>query len=578
MTEELKESSVETAKRNSRFLRGTIAQILAGTEESFEHDDMQLLKFHGSYQQDDRDARAAARKTGAGKKWIFMIRAKIPGGVLTADQYLALDALAERVTHNQSLRITTRQGLQFHGVIKGNLKETIRAINEACATTLGACGDVCRNVMAIPAPSADPGIQAARAFAQQIAAELAPHTRAYHELWLDGEKVDTGAASDEGKAPEAVEPLYRDLYLPRKFKVGIALPDDNSVDVHSHDVGLIALVEGGRVKGVNVLVGGGFGMTHGKANTFARLGTPLGSIEADNVVAACRLIAEIFRDTGDRSDRRHARLKYVIEERGIDWFREEFQRRASFELKPWVDIGQVRFKDHLGAHSQDNGTKYYGAHVANGRIIDGERAAYKTAFRRIVEELQPGVVLTPTQDILFTDLSEAGVDRVRAILDEHNVDRPETMTAVRRFALACPALPTCGLALSESERVAPGIVDDFETELKRLGLENEPIAIRMTGCPNGCARPYSADIAIVGRMKGKYDLYVGGSIHGDRLVDHYLELIPEAELVTAMRPLLEEWKENRTEGEGLGDYYQRAHGQGRQRITLSGVKDPVAKV
>lgn len=588
MTEELKEStkesSVEIAKRNSIYLRGTIAKVLAGPEECFEHDDMQLLKHHGSYQQDDRDARADARKSGGAKKWIFMVRAKIPGGVLTADQYLAFDHIAEKSTHNNSLRITVRQAFQLHGVIKANLKPTIKAINDACATTLGGCGDICRNVMAIPAPSADPGIQAARTFAQQLAAELAPRTRAYHEIWLDGDKIDNGSdpdaarKADAAKKPEDVEPLYRDVYLPRKFKIGIALPDDNSVDVYTHDVGLIALVDGGRVNGVNILVGGGLGMSHGKASTYARLATPLGFVEADHVVAACRHIAAIFRDTGDRADRRHARLKYVVEERGIDWFREEFRRRADFALKPWVETGPVRFKDHLGAHPQDNDTFYYGVQIPNGRIIDTENGPlYKTALRKLVEELRPGVVLSPNQDLLLTDLTAAGVERVRAVLDEHKIARPETMSAVRRFALACPALPTCGLALAEAERAAPGIVDAFEAELRRLDLEKEPIAVRMTGCPNGCARPYTADIALVGRMKGKYDIYVGGSIHGDRMVDHYLELIPEADVVAALRPLLEEWKAGRRPDEGLGDFYQRSHPRPTPRTTLSGVKEPAAK-
>ncbi len=571
MSEEHTESKVEVAKRNSRFLRGTIADILAGTEESFEHDDMQLLKFHGSYQQDDRDARKAARKTGGGKKWIFMVRAKIPGGVVTADQYLAMAELADRVTHNRSLRITTRQGFQFHGVIKDNLKPTIAAINKSLLTTLGACGDVCRNVMAIPAPSADPGIQAARAFARRISDELSPRTPAYHELWLDGEKVDTSGPA------EKIEPLYRDVYLPRKFKVGIALPDDNSVDVHSHDVGLIAIVKDGAVTGANVLVGGGMGLTHGKPETYARLGTPLGFIEAKHIVEACRIIATLHRDFGDRSDRRHARLKYVVEEWGMDRFREEFQRRAEFPLKPWVDTGPVKFRDHLGVHPQDNGKQYYGVQVPNGRVIDSDGIAYKTAFRRIVEELRPGVVLSPTQDIIFTDLDAAAVDRLKAILEEFGVAAPDTLSAVRRFAMACPAMPTCGLALSESERVMPGVVDRFEDEFRQLGLENEPITIRMTGCPNGCARPYTADIGLVGRMKGKYDVFLGGGIHGDRLVELYKELVPEEELVEALRPFLEEWKAKRTPGETLSDYYQRAHGPSVPRTILSGAKEPVAK-
>ncbi len=559
------ESPVEAAKRKSRYLRGTLAETLASDAPSFEHDDMQLLKFHGVYQQDDRDKRAEARKTGAGKAWIFMARVKIPGGALTAGQYLALDEIAA-LTYG-SLRATTREGIQFHGILKGNLKALIRRINEALLSTLAACGDVSRNVMACPAPVEDPGARRARALAAEFARALCPATPAYHEIWLDGEKHMEAQAGP-------VEPFYGEVYLPRKFKIGIAPPEDNCVDIYTHDLGFIAELDASRERllGANVLVGGGFGMAHGKPETFARLATPLGYVEADQIIETGRIVAAIFRDHGNREDRKQARLKYMIEKWGIERFREEFQRRAPFALRPARDLPPVRFHDHLGLHPQGGGRWFYGVAVPSGRVADGA-IAWKTTFRRIVEELRPGVVITPQQNFLFTDLDERGAQRVEEVLAGAGIPLADSLTPLRRHHMTCVSLPTCGLALAESERAMPGILDEFEAEFQRLGIAGAPVSVRITGCPNGCARPYNADIAFVGRGPGLYDIYVGGRLDGDRLADLYTEKVKSADLLAALRPLLEAWARERGEGEGLGDFYQRAFGSGGRRTLLTGAKD-----
>ncbi|MCG8455329.1 MAG: NADPH-dependent assimilatory sulfite reductase hemoprotein subunit, partial [Holophagales bacterium] len=524
-----KPSKVEAAKEGSRLLRGTIAGVLDGDAAFFEHDDTQLLKFHGIYQQDDRDARAARRATGADKAWSFMVRTRIPGGVLPADAYLGLAALADRVTHDRSLRITTRQTVQFHGIVKGELQTAIAEMNAHLITTLAACGDVGRNVMA-PAAPLGRSWRAVRELADELSNALLPATRAYHEIWIDGQKADllssdSPAGGELGPTPE---PLYGPTYLPRKFKVAVALPEDNTVDVHTQDVGLVAVLDedGETIRGVDLLVGGGLGMTHRKADTFARLATPLGHVAREHAAAAVRTVAEIFRDHGNRSDRKHARLKYLIEDWGEERFREEFRGRAPFALEPWVDVGPLHHRDATGVHRQADGRYFVGLWIENGRLVDRGRRRLGTAVREIVAALRPTVVLTPDQNLLLTGLAEEEVPKVERILEAYGCEETLHAPPLRRYALACPALPTCGLALTESERVVSHALDDLEAELRTLGLEDEPLTVRMTGCPNGCARPYTADLAFVGRKPGKYDIFVGGGLAGDRLADLWAVEVP----------------------------------------------------
>jgi sulfite reductase (ferredoxin) len=563
------ESKVEVAKRGSRHLRGSIAETLASDASHFGSDDATLLKFHGTYQQDSRDYRRVREAAGEEKAYAFMVRVGIPAGVITAEQYLGLEDIADH-HGNGTLRVTTRQGFQFHGVVKRHLKPTIAGVNQRLLTTLAACGDVRRNVMGCAAPLGDADHAAVRRVAEAIALELRPGTKAYHEIWLDGEKqIST----------EQEEPFYGDKYLPRKFKIAVGLSTDNCVDIWSHDVGLLAVVEGGRVRGFNLLVGGGLGMTHNKGDTTARLAEPLGLVPLEHGVEAVRIVAAIFRDHGNRSDRRHARLKYLLAEWGTPRFREEFHRRASFTLGEAVELPPLPFHDHLGRHRQSDGRWFYGVFIQSGRIVDTEPAlsgarGLKTALHEIVSQLRPGIQLTGQQNLLLTDLDLVGLDTVERVLQAHGVTLPNKLSAARRFSIACPALPTCGLALAESERAMPEILDRFEAELESLGLRDAPLTIRMTGCPNGCARPYTADLAFVGRSLGLYNVYVGGGLAGDRLVDLWKSEVPVDELLDSVRPLLQRWAAERTAGEGLGDFYQRLMGLRARRTTVTGRELP----
>jgi sulfite reductase (ferredoxin) len=558
------ESKVEVAKRHGRHLRGTIAETLASDRTHFGGDDVALLKFHGTYQQDDRDARRVLEAAGLEKAYSFMVRVAVPAGQISDDQYLALERIA--TDHGDgTLRVTTRQGFQFHGVLKGQLKPTIARINAALLTTISACGDVQRNVMGCAAPLGDADHAAVRAVAEAIALELRPQTRAYYEIWLDGERqVST----------EQEEPFYRDRYLPRKFKTAVGLSTDNCVDIWAQDVGLLAVVREGRIAGFNLLVGGGLGMTHHKADTAARLAEPLGFVPTEYGVEAVRIVAAIFRDHGNRSDRRHARLKYLLAEWGTPRFREEFQRRASFTLAPAVALPPLPFHDHLGRHRQGDGRWFYGVFIQSGRIVDSGSHRLKTALHEIVTRLRPGIRLTAQQNLLITDLEPDGLETVERILQAHGVSLPTSLSAARRYSMACPALPTCGLAVAESERAIPGILDRFEAELVELGLRDAPLTIRMTGCPNGCARPYTADLAFVGRSLGLYNVYVGGGLAGDRLVDLYRADVPIEDLLDAVRPLLRRWAAERTDGEGLGDFYQRLMGLRAKRTVVTGRELP----
>jgi sulfite reductase (ferredoxin) len=558
------DSKVELAKRRSRHLRGTIAETLASDRTHFDHDDLQLLKFHGTYQQDDRDARRELEAAGLEKAYAFMVRVAVPAGAVTAGQYLELDRIAAE-HGNGTLRVTTRQGFQFHGVLKGDLKRTIAGINDALLTTISACGDVQRNVMGCAAPLGDADHALIRRVAEALALQLRPGSRAYHEIWLDGEKQLSGAEE---------EPFYGDHYLPRKFKAAVGLSTDNCVDIWAQDVGLLAIVRDGRLEGFNLLVGGGLGMTHNKGDTTARLAEPLGFVPAEHGVEAVRLVASIFRDHGNRSDRRHARLKYLLAEWGTPRFREEFQRRASFTLDPAVELPALPFHDHLGRHRQSDGRWFYGVFIQSGRIADTGGHALRTALREIVARLRPGIRLTGQQNLLLTDLELSDLDAVERILTTHGVSLPAALSAARRYSMACPALPTCGLAVAESERALPGILERFEAELDGLGLRDAPLTIRMTGCPNGCARPYTADLAFVGRSLGLYNVYVGGGLAGDRLVDLYRADVPLEELLESVRPLLQRWAAERTTGEGFGDFYQRLMGLRARRTMVTGRELP----
>ena len=543
-------SAVERVKEESHGLRGNLVRELAAGTSHFSDASAQLLKFHGSYQQEDRDKRREQRGTDAQPAHQLMVRCKVPGGVLTGPQYLAIDALADRYG-NGTLRVTTRQGNQFHGVLKGDLKATIRAVNDVLVTTLGACGDVVRNVVSCPAPIPGGLREEVLRVARVLSDHLLPRTRAYHEIWLDGEQVAGG-----GEPPES-EPIYGTRYLPRKFKVAFAFPDDNCCDVHSNDLGFLVVSEGGRLVGFNLLVGGGMGRTHGKDDTYPRLADTLGFASLDEVRGVAVAVVTVQRDHGNRGDRRHARLKYLLDAQGPDWFRDQVEQRLGRRLAPPAPVQVSGIEDHLGWHEQANGRQFLGLFVENGRILDTNDKLLRSAVRRVVETTHGGVRFTPQQNLLLTDIPARKRATVEHLLEDHGVALHRALSLVRRWSVACPALPTCGLALAEAERALPDVITGLEREFARLDLANVPLTVRMTGCPNGCARPYTADLAFVGRSLNKYAVFIGGSMLGTRLGVVYADLVPRDRLVATVRPLLERYRSERVGGERFGDFCHR---------------------
>jgi sulfite reductase (ferredoxin) len=541
-------SEVERVKQESHGLRGLLPEELQNDSTHLSDAAKVVLKFHGSYQQDDRDVRRERKRAGLEPAYSFMIRSKLPGGVLTPEQYLVHDDLAERYGDG-TLRVTTRQGFQLFGVLKGDLRETIRGLNEAMVTTFGACGDVVRAVVTCPAPI-DGGLRReVIEMAQRLSDETLPKSRSYHEIWVEGTQV-TGEAREE-------DDLYGDRYLPRKFKITFAFPEDNCTDILANDLGFLAVVKEGRLLGFNVLVGGGFGRTHGKAETFARLADPLGFVAPEEITEVTRAVIAVQRDHGNRDDRRRSRLKYLIADRGVDWFREQVEAYLGRPLAPSAQVEITGVHDHLGWHDQGDGRWFRGIWIENGRIKDEGKLRLRTALRHIVESYRLNVHLSAQHNLLLTDIAPELREEIDAILLSHGVIAPEQLTPARRWSMACPALPTCPLSVAESERVLPGVIDEVEVALSRLGLTSEELTIRMTGCPNGCARPYAADLSFVGRSLGKYLVYVGGNMEGTRLATPYADLVKLEEIVDTVRPLFERYADERLPGERFGDFWDR---------------------
>ena len=558
-----KPSKVEHVKRASSHLRGTIRQELDRPSTHFSEEDYQLLKFHGTYQQHDRDTATRRKQQGLEKEHQFMVRVRIPGGRLTAAQYLDLDDLAGKYA-NGTLRITTRQGSQLHGVLKGKLERTIAEINATLLTTLGACGDVVRNLMAPPAPILDGVHQRLAADARRLSERLLPRTRAYHEIWLDGERMPADAAEEE--------PLYGDTYLPRKFKIALCTPDDNSVDVLANDVGIIALFEGDELVGYNLALGGGLGMTHNKPETYPRLATLTAFIEPDDLIRAVEAVIKLQRDHGDRSDRKRARLKYLIDDKGLDWIKSAFEGYFGGPLAEPRAMPPLGVVDHMGWHDQGDGRWYLGIPVESGRIRDGDEQHLRSSLREVLGKFGCNPILMPSQDILLSEIAPEMRASIERELRDHGITLASDITPVRRWALACPALPTCGLALTEAERVQQPLVADIEAVLERYGLAGERLSIRMTGCPNGCARPYTGDIGIVGRMPGYYALYVGGDFEGTRLSRCLLDKVALADIPDTLEPLFADFARHRNIGEGFGDFCYRVGAEHLQRLVQDNVR------
>lgn len=542
-------SKVELVKEASRALRGTITEDLANDEPTFSSANGQLLKFHGVYQQEDRDRRKEARKRGLDRHYQMMVRTRVPGGRVSPEGYLAHDDIAQR-WGNGTLRITTRQDFQLHGVLKGDLWSSIHAINDALMTTLGGCGDQVRNVMCCPAPIHDRLRDELQEVLPTVVAGLTPTTGAYHQIWIDGEQT-------AGSEPEP-DPLYGTRYLPRKFKVGLAVEGDNCIDVYSNDLGLVAMrgLDGG-LAGFTVLVGGGLGRTNNKPDTYPAVARPLAYVPTEHVVETARAIVAVQRDFGNRSDRRHARLKYLLAERGLAWFREQVQSRVPFELAAPRPLRWEALDDHLGWHEQGDGRWFYGLFVENGRIHDEGDMRLRTALRALVEEHRPVIWMTAQQNLIVADVEPDRRDAIASLLADHGVTPTEHVSQTIRNAMACPAVPTCGLAVAEAERVLPGLIRQIDGLVADLGLAGERISFRMTGCPNGCARPYLGDVGFVGTTLGKYDVFLAGDFVGTRLNSLFAHNVPLEEIPALLRGPLAAFAAERAAGEGFGDWCHR---------------------
>ncbi len=543
-----KPTGVETLKQGSEGLRGRLAEELAEGGVQVSEDAYNLLKFHGSYEQFDRDTATVLKQQRLEKDYRFMVRVRMPGGMLTAAQYLGLDRLAD--THgNGTLRITTRQGIQFHGILKAALKPSIAAINDTLLTTLSACGDVVRNIMTTAAPHRDARHRRLRQDALMLSDALLPRSRAYHQIFLDEEPV---AGADE------TETLYGPTYLPRKFKIALAIPEDNSADVLANDLAAIALFDADdTLLGYNIAIGGGFGMTHNRADTFPRLASPLCFVAPDRLLPIVRAVVRLHRDHGDRTDRRRARLKYVVADRGLPWVLDTLSADYDGPLEPPRPMPPLHIPEILGWHTQGDGLWWLGVPVPAGRIQDTATVTLRTALRELAERFGADMVMTAQQDVLLCDIRPEDRDAIDMVLAAHGVVAASALSTFARFALACPALPTCGLALAEAERVREPIVASLESLLRRHDLQDRRISLRITGCPNGCARSYSGDIGLVGRTPGHYAIYVGGDFDGQGLSFRLLERVPQAKLVDAFAPLFEAWATRGLPDEGFGAFCTR---------------------
>jgi len=538
----------EVLKENDPTLAGNLAATMADpAADRFSDDDTQFLKFHGAYQQDDRDL----RKTG--KKYMMMIRGRIPGGVMTAAQWITFDDLATNYG-NDTLRVTTRQSIQFHGVVLSGLGPLIKKINESLLSTLAACGDVNRNVTASPTPAISKARELVYQDSVKLANALSPQTSAYHSIWIDGQQLNLEDPANKN----FVDPLYGKTYLPRKFKASFVIPPVNDMDIFTNDLGYIAITDGDQLIGYNVAVGGGMGRSHNNEQTFPRLADVLGFITPDKVVDVAKAVLTIHRDFGDRTNRKHARLKYVVEEHGVEWVRNEVSQRAGLTIEAARPYNFTTTGDLYGWHRGVDGKLFLTLFVETGRIKNVEGHSQKLAFRAVAEQF-PHIEfrLSANQNVIIANIADADREGITALLASHGVKVDNQTSIMHAAAMACPSLPTCGLGLAESERMLPALIDRIEKLGAEHGLGGEEIIIRSTGCPNGCARPYMAEIAFVGKAPGRYQLWLGGNAAGTRLNRVYKEVIKEAELEAELGPLFQRWKAERTTGERFGDFAAR---------------------
>ena len=549
MTEQ-KLAANETIKIRSNYLRGTIKEGLADLSTgAMSEDDQQLLKFHGTYQQDDRDLRPNRRKHKLDKAYSFMIRIRVPGGVATPQQWLETDRLATQFA-NSTIKLTTRQAFQFHGIIKSNLKRTIAEINQAAMDTIAACGDVNRNVMCNPNPYLSEVHAEVLKVSQQISDHLTPATRAYHEIWLDGEKVKS--------SEEDFEPIYGKTYLPRKFKITVAVPPSNDVDIYANCLSFIAIVEGGKLVGFNVAVGGGMGMTHGAEDTYPRLADVIGFCTVDQVTDVAEKVVLVQRDFGCRSERKHARMKYTVDDHGPDWILAKLNEYLGYDLEP---VREFKFEDNgdrYGWVEGVNGKWNLTLFIQGGRVLDTPSYPMRTGLREIAKIHDGDFRLTANQNLMIANITAAKRPEIEKLLEQYGIKDSHLESALRLNSLACVALPTCALSLAESERYLPSLLTELEEVIEESGLRHDAITIRMTGCPNGCARPYISEIGFVGRSPGCYNVYLGGGFAGQRLSKLYRENHPGTEIKELLAPIIRRYAKERNEGERFGDFCIRA--------------------
>lgn len=561
-----KVSKLEGLKERSNYLREPIATELLEDTTHFSEDGVQILKFHGSYQQDNRDNRVKGQE----KDYQFMLRTRNPGGYIPPELYLTLDEISE-IYGNKTMRVTTRQGFQIHGVRKKDLKTVFAAIIKNMGSTLGACGDLNRNVMAPPAPFKQKReYQYAWDYANRIADLLTPQTGAYYEIWLDGEKVITGEELPEIKAARqkngngtifssSEEPIYGEHYMPRKFKCSVTVPGDNSIDIYTHDLSLVVITDAqGELEGFNILAGGGLGRTHNKEETFARMADAIGYVDKEDVYDLVKAVVATQRDYGDRYNRRQARLKYLINDWGVDKFKQQVESYFGKSLAPFRELPPWQYHDFLGWHEQGDGKLFFGLSIENGRVGDQDEWQLKTALRKIISQFSLPIRLTPNHNLLIYEIEPEIREKIEEIFSNHGVEtKPENIDNLVRYSMACPALPTCGLAITESERVLPGIIDRIKQLLTKLKMSEEHFVIRMTGCPNGCARPYMAELGFVGSAPEAYQIWLGGTPNQTELAKPYIDKLPIVELESFLEPIFVFFRDNKQKKESFGEFCGR---------------------
>ncbi|QHA91322.1 assimilatory sulfite reductase (NADPH) hemoprotein subunit [Bacillus sp. N1-1] len=549
-TQDGKPSEMEKIKDESHYLRGSLVESFADPiTASIPDADTKLLKFHGSYMQDDRDIRQERKQQKLEPAYQFMVRVRLPGGVATPEQWLVMDDLANQYG-NGTLKLTTRQTFQMHGILKWNMKKSIQAMDSVLMDSLAACGDVNRNVMCNANPYQSDIHAEVHEWARKLSDDLLPRTRAYHEIWLDEEKV-------LDRKEEEIEPMYGPHYLPRKFKIGVAVPPSNDVDIFSQDLGFIAILEDGKLQGFNVAVGGGMGMTHGDTSTYPQLSRIIGFCSPENIVDVAEKIITIQRDYGNRSERKNARFKYTIDRRGLDWVRNELNSRLGYELE---EARSYHF-DHNGDRYgwvKGDGKWHLTLFIQNGRIVDLEDYQIMTGLREIAKVHEGDFRLTPNQNLIIANVPEEKKAEIDQLVATYGLTDGKQNSALRRNSMACVAFPTCGLAMAEAERYLPSLIDKIEEIVDEAGLREEEIVIRMSGCPNSCSRPTLGEIAFIGKAPGKYNMYMGAGFVGDRLSKLYKENIGEEEILASLKPILFNYAKEKEEQEHFGDYVIRA--------------------